>query len=80
VLPGQLPGGACWPVQAGNCGAADQLAMQHIAAADDAVGLQGRGSEVDGLSAGGFTGQGYVYDLRTGSTVPATSSAIRKAR
>jgi hypothetical protein len=54
--------------------------MQHIAAADDAVGLQGRGSEVDGLSAGGFTGQGYVYDLRTGSTVPATSSAIRKAR
>jgi hypothetical protein len=56
-------------VQAGNCGAADQLAMQHIAAADDAVGLQGRGSEVDGLSAGGFTGQGYVYDLRTGSTV-----------
>ena len=39
LLPGQLPGGACWPVQARDCGVADQLAMEHICDADDAVGL-----------------------------------------
>src|SRR4029453_700773 len=52
---GHLPGGACWPVQAGHLGVADEFAVQHIGVADDAVRLQSRGSEVDG---GGSRGGG----------------------